>query len=363
MNKYAQIQNNIIQSLLEFSKLTNHCGMIGWVRSDNLSPEYVYGEITGYFLSFCSDVCKSRPYMQEQLLPIMNSHVKWLKQIAENGYITRCMLNGQTDWRNSAIFPFDVAMIIRGLRDASKYIETKEALSTYKTIFESFIDIENSILHPYIHITKSKIPDKWSTRYDAHFMKIVANTLPEYLKTYNTSISNILLEIEKDLLSFDDERLLKTDTHPLMYYLEGIIILSDIDLVNTINSHHLEKAVTIYKKIIRICKKNFLMDNLCTGTYCRSDVLAQFVRVGILLDVKGQLNEEERKYVFDILKFSIDTFVENGKVCFFEKDKNQNYYNVWCAMFLCQAIDLFCVSYSPDMEYNVPMEKIINRIF
>lgn len=363
MNKYVKIQNSIIRELLEFSKITNHYGMIGWIKSDNCLPEYIYGEITGYFLSFCCDVCACRPYMKDRLLPIMQSHVEWLKQRAEKGFVTRYMLNGQNDWRNCVIFPFDIAMIIRGLRDAREYVNTESVLNLYKTIFEDFINKKTGELSPYIYTTKSEIPDKWSTRFDAHFMKIVANTLPEYTQVYDMSIANILIEIEKKLFYFDDKKLLETDSHPLMYYLEGLILLSNLDSNDLKNTDVLERAVLIYKKIIENCKNGLLRDNLLTGTYHRSDVLAQFVRMGAILDIKGYLDEDEKNYVRCIFESIIDKFVENGKVCFFEKNNKQNYYNTWCAMFLYQAIEFFNISSDIETKSNFLIESMSKRIF
>ncbi len=345
MNKYLECRKSILEVLVEYSGITNHHGMVGWVESKTRLPEYIYGEITGYFLSFCAGVCANQPAMKERLLPIMTNHIEWLDSVIKDGFKTRYMLNGKKDWRNSAIFPFDVAMIIRGLQDVSSYLDVNATLELYKALFKLFMGKNKDTINPYISVDGTILTDKWSTRFDVHFMKIVANVLPALSSQSDISIYNLLNKKADELYRYNMKYLLKTDSHPLMYYLEGILLLCECGNFDEIKmKKYQKKAKEVYLNIIQLIGDDLLLDNPTTGTYVRSDVLAQFVRIGVLLINNELLPAETMNYIKRILDYICDKHVVEGRVCFFDKNKDENFYNTWCAMFLYQALDYFLIA-------------------
>lgn len=345
MNKYLTCRNSILEVLVEYSGITNHRGMVGWVESRTKLPEYIYGEITGYFLSFCAEVCANQSEMKESLLPIMIKHVEWLDSAIKDGFKTRYMLNEKTDWRNSAIFSFDIAMIIRGLIDVSSYLDVNATLELYKKLFESFVEENTNTIKPYISVDRMILPDKWSTRFDAHFMKIVANVLPVFSSQSDIVIYNLLNKKADELYCYDMKYLLTTDSHPLMYYLEGILLLCEMgDLDDVKKKRYQQKAREVYLNVIHLISDDLLLDNPTAGTYVRSDVLAQFVRIGVLLINDDLLPVETMNYIKCILDYICDKHIVEGRVCFFDKEQDENFYNTWCAMFLYQALDYFLIA-------------------
>lgn len=129
---------------------------------------------------------------------------------------------------------------------------------------------------------------------------------------------------------------MQKDSHPVLYYLEGILLLLGKDAIN--DSGVLERVAVIYKKIL---DQGIIMNNLKSKQYYRSDVIAQSIRIGSLLYLHGNLSEIDYETVEQNLSYLIENFVCEGYVSFFRKDEINNYLNAWCAMFTFQAIDLF----------------------
>ncbi len=342
MKKYIEAKNSILEQLILLSGLTNHQGMIGTVNVDSSKPEYIYGEITGYFLSFCSYVCKREPDLKETLTPIISSHISWLERIIKCGYVTRCLLEPCEDWRNSAIFPFDIAMIIRGLDDASTIVECDKLLQLYLELFGGFFDYNSETVLPYINISEGKLPQKWSTRIDVHFVKIAADTIPVLHKKGNDREAEIMIKMIKRFDNYGVDRLMDIDSHPLLYYLEGLALASDFTfLYKNFPANNFEKIHYVFKKLLVISDDVGLLDNPKRGSYRRSDVLAQFVRIGLLLRMKNMLSDEELLSLKNILDDILERFYMDGNVLFFDKERGNNNINAWCAMFLYQAIDFY----------------------
>lgn len=340
MKEYFTLRDKVADGLLAMSKLSEHYGMVGWVRSRNGLPDFIYGEITGYFLSFCSYQGCRTPERTADIKRIAASHVKWLGQVLEQEYATRVMLNNQSDWRNSAIFSFDTAMIIRGLSDVKNIVDTKDCIEGYRTRFNQFIDIPNGTLVPYIQVNKSLLPEKWSTRRDVHYMKTIANTISYYPGVLDPQGNSFWEMLIHKLLSIDDKQLLNSDGHPLMYYLEGCVLLSNNPtLGSNTRKQLLQKAVHVFKRIAEIIRYEGLNQVLFRNTEYRSDVLCQFARLGFSLMLIDQLDTSWFEFLKEILEYVINNFVIDGKVLFFDKNTSENYINAWSAMFLYQALD------------------------
>lgn len=123
------------------------------------------------------------------------------------------------------------------------------------------------------------------------------------------------------------------------------------------------RVTRLFQQIQRITEDGPFMDNPLHGTYLRSDVLAQLVRIGSLLKLGGCLGQEGMVYIKYILDYAIDAFVADGRVCFFEKERPDNFYNTWCAMFLCQAISLYQIASSSEPFADAEVNRICQRVF
>lgn len=323
----------IKKRLFEMSDYTRHKGMVGWLKREDCLPEYIYGEITGYFLSFCVYLYDNTDNIieKDKLKKIIKSHVQWLNICIDNDIQTRYMLSEKEEWRNEAQFSFDFGMIIRGLEDVKKIVPTQSVINKYLLKFSVFID-ETKCLIPVFYKDEKKLPIKWSTSFDIHLMKVAANLYG--ISGWDNEIS---INIYNSLINLSFEDILKRDSHPIMYYMEGILLFNTKKFERSKNA--LKKITKYYLKILQ--SDEVITNNFYRKQYIRSDVLAQAVRVGCILHILGEITEVEFGKVKSLLEYLLNQFYEEGYICYTERNDSPNFYNTWCEMFSYQAIDFF----------------------
>src|SRR5437868_11167441 len=95
-------------------------GVAGCVDIDGRAA-YVYPEITGYFLQWLAWMahCNGRETVyQSRAEAALDWLARWL---AQDRPLTRVYLDGiREDWRNDAVFTFDLAMVLREIGSATR---------------------------------------------------------------------------------------------------------------------------------------------------------------------------------------------------------------------------------------------------
>src|SRR5690242_5315974 len=90
----------------------------GWL-TDQGQPEYAYMEITGYYLSTMAFMAMRDESKRAEAIAAAQNALDWLNHYISRGDLppTRKFLieSSQEDWRNAAVFAFDLGMVIRGL--------------------------------------------------------------------------------------------------------------------------------------------------------------------------------------------------------------------------------------------------------
>lgn len=347
MQELLKMKNEILKKIFEMSEYTNNNGIIGWIKREDYKGEYVYGEITGYFLSFCSYIYKNTKNSEKKrkIINIVKNNVAWLDKMVGNGMQTRYMFEGKIDWRNNALFAFDFAMIIRGLNDVSEFTDSKLTLDKYLNEFKKFLS-KDKLIYAVISNSSQLLPNKWSTNFDIHLMKVAANLYG--VKGWDNTIS---INIYKKLWNLYSKEFFKKDSHPIMYFFEGTLLLLNKQNLLINNQKDINDIVSKFKCLI--VENKVLYNNPTQKEYIRSDVLAQVVRIGSLLYMYNHIPQESFEIIKTNLQFLLEHFYENGFICFYDKKVECNFYNIWCGMFTVQAIDFF----SKAMQYGQDEEK------
>lgn len=343
MNNLEILTNEIKSKLFSMSEYTKHQGMVGWLRSDTYGADYVYGEITGYFLSFCAYVYKreQNPTERQRIENIIKNHVDWLDVTITAGLKTRYVIGTYEDWRNNALFAFDIAMIIRGLDDVKDIVSVSSVMAKYLEVVNKFIS-SSGILTSVYTSSNDPLPQKWSTTFDVHLVKVAANLCG--ISQWDNSCTEKTVDALKCI---EFEELIKKDSHPIFYYLEGLLLLSGKKFFK--DTGIIDYVANIF---VQLLAQGAVSNNSTTKEYMRSDVLSQQIRIGSLLYSYGKLTKPEYLAVEKLVYYLIDNFYDEGYICFFEKDNPNNYYNAWCAMFAYQALDLFLNSKENMNEYS-----------
>jgi len=348
-------KDNILNRLLEMSAMSPDGGMVGWLIAATKSPEYLYGEITGYYCSLLAYIYSTDDKCEKSLLvEEMQRQTSWLfnEYSSENGLITRKYYSTKDDWKNKVTFLFDIAMIIRGLRSICELNVVDKAPETLELYIELLAKFRNNeALSPFLPPEKSaELPDKWATRVDIHYLKIIAALFG--LEEYRSAVARYV-----DYYSNNTTRqhLLDSDTHPLMYYYEGWLMLRRRNLTT-------KKLDDLnYSLFMEFLDRNYgkrLTGKWSTGEgEVRSDIVAQAMRITAVLCAEGLMTKSDYQKHIESLNAQLADFYLDGYMCYFKKDVRNNYYNTWSAMFSYQALD-----YIQHMQNNLSLGNRADHI-
>ncbi len=244
----------------------------GWLNVEG-EPAFAYTEITGYYLScmaFMRKVGRSEPNVALNV----NRAVTWLHAKCTNGDapLTRYYLQqGVADWRNEAVFSFDLAIVLRGLASVKGLVPERmrqDTVAALRRYFCRFVSSDRQLV-PYIHRTDKLLPDRWSTRPGPYQLKTAAALLcsgdgqEEELKQASL---NMYERWRAPFFPRSDE------LHAALYAVEGLILFG---------ARGCDEAWKAAADQYERCAEQF--------TYVRSDVVAQALRAGCVLQSRGLL--------------------------------------------------------------------------
>lgn len=351
-NVLTNIKEWLLNSQIQIQEGEEEGGVSGWLNEKH-EQEYVYFEITGYYLTFLAFLLKIERIPREHRLIQCKAKkaIKWIgKMISDSEFPeTRKYMIARPiqDWRNYAVFSFDMAMVIKGisdilpfLSDPTTFAEAQAILARLTMLFEKHfirdMRISSHVMREgYNH---EQLPLKWSTCEYIHHAK-TASALLSISDLYLTSTLKSTCENELNhWRSYFEKHDQWKELHPFFYFLEGFI-LSD---VHTNRCHDMYDVQRVYTEIMRHQTLNGGLASSLAGNSDdqRSDVIAQALRVGVILKSKCMINGEFWDAKLDKLAASLENYiVDHGAVTFFEKNSLKPiFYNAWTSMFTFQAL-------------------------
>ena len=303
-------------------------GVAGWLDEAG-TPAFAYTEITGYYLTclaFMREIGVSDPAVSANAKRALG----WLhtKFCGNETPLTRYYSDPEiADWRNDAMFSFDLAMVFRGLAGIEGLVDAgsvdehlrRETIRAVERQLQKCISSDGHIL-PYDGGAAPRIPSRWSTRSGPFQLKTAAvllhsgQTLREDLKeasirTYETWRAPFVVR--------------SGEIHAALYAIEGLIFPA-------LNGHcdAWTAALAQYTRC------------LARHTSARSDVVAQLLRAGCVLRREGLLGGLVWESTLEALAAAITNFVgEDGQVFYRARATSLiQHINSWSAMFVFQAL-------------------------
>lgn len=331
----------LLQSGIQVHQNDVGIGIAGWLDNNN-NPEFIYPEITGYYLTYLAfEMARST----ELKLVARDKALAVIDWLYNSGLVsppaTRIYLNKSkiSDWRNKLVYSFDIGMILRGLYAIQKHISSRKLSNSIKIYRKYLLDFQ-SLSFPLIPIKKKfecKIPQRWSTKLGPHQAKIAS-----MLIFLNPEIDSRLFNILKSIYEYWDGYLVHEGDiqsfHSLLYYLEGIILIG----LFTDDHSTLLRASENFQIIINSQTQDGFLptDSFTRDNLYRADVQAQALRIGAILQQYEYLDDATYRPKLDQLRRVLMEFIgSSGAVNFYPiSDINQGNWNTWCTMFAYQAL-------------------------
>jgi hypothetical protein len=267
-------------------------GVANWLAPDGVH-DALYPEIAGYYLQFLSVASPDAGVAPAVARGAASRIIEWLDKAGPQGdpltLYHRDM--AQSDWRNQCLFAFDLAMIVRGFASVESRwpgIAPRALTARYAASIRSLIDDARLRSHRLrAGAVEADIPLKWSTRIDVHHVKIAA-ALASLGPQFEAVVAAITQEQAEALAREGGARM--RELHPFLYLVEGWLMLWG----QTGSSAYLDHAAAAFRSVLaEIDPARGTLPPIAgrRDLATRSDVLAQALRAGVLLEHAGRLDD------------------------------------------------------------------------
>jgi hypothetical protein len=160
---------------IQHGRGAGHGGIAGHLDADG-RPGFIYGEVTGYWLRWASLYAPDPGRM--------SAAVGWIAHQWSGPSPAPTRVGATGDWRNGAVFSFDLAMILRGLADAASVVGEAwcaEVAARLVPWLARMISPSGTLLS-HLALGADELPDRWSTRCGPYQAKTAAAILrvPEH---------------------------------------------------------------------------------------------------------------------------------------------------------------------------------------
>jgi hypothetical protein len=310
-----------------------HAGGVAGVLDARGSASYVYPEITGYYLHWLAEA-RDATGLDEARVAAARA-ADWARRQLEDGKLpaTRTYLvDAPADWRNGASFFFDLAMLLRGLCAAGEAHLIMLPHATLHRLVEEldrFVSAEGEIHAVRALHSSAELPTRWSTLGGPFEVKASSRValaarhvvLPDRLvaacehhaERYLRSAGTLALDM----------------LHPTLYFAEGMLVARP-------------RSAPAIAELLQRCldlqhRDGSLPEAEFATSVPRSDIIAQALRIGLLLCADGVAGAPEPQVLGRLAGALIERVDDNGRIAFVP-DSEMAYPNVWCGMFAEQAL-------------------------
>jgi hypothetical protein len=310
-----------------------HAGAVAGALDNNGQARYVYPEITGYFLHWLAEAPDRARH--DELRVAASRAADWVLRQFEAGGLpkTRVYLGDEpADWRNDAVFFFDLAMLLRGLCAAAQshlIALPRELVQRLVAELESFVDDGGELNAARVLHAGAHLPLRWSTVGGPFEVKACSRVLlaarhVELPARLSSACVSLIGRYEEDTAALALEML-----HPTLYFAEGMLLARP------------QRAPQIAGLLRRVLDLQHADGSLPEAQHDsalpRSDIIAQALRIGLLLRTQNIANAPDDR-TLALLARALLARVGNGSSVSFRIDTADREPNVWCSLFAEQAL-------------------------
>jgi hypothetical protein len=323
-------------------------GVAGCVDADGRA-RYVYPEVTGYFLhwlawqSAASTNAASAGELRRRAGAAQGWLLRWISGDVPPPTRIHLAASG-ADWRNEAVFCFDIAMVLRGLAAAAaeRLVEPEPAvIAGLVAQLRTLVGADGAFdaYAPREH--RTVLPQRWSTRRGGFRAKAAAGVIVA-AETLRGIPPDIVAAAEA---TFEDSLRAAVDAphdevHPLLYTFEGILNLPEHPRFAGMLPHlaiQMNALLAVAREAGGV--PEFLAQAPSTEPRARFDVLAQTLRAGHWLERHRPHDPPDRVGLTRLRHALIERIKPNGAIPF-STGAEAALDNVWATMFAEQALRL-----------------------
>jgi len=310
-----------------------HAGAIAGAMDGAGLARYVYPEITGYYLHWLAEAHTDRA--RETLATAASNASDWTARQFEGGALakTRAYLDGHTtDWRNDAVFFFDFAMLLRGLcaaAEADLIALPRDLLVRLMEELDKFAGANGEIRAARVLRGGAALPARWSTIGGPFEAKACSRVLLAARHVELPAKLSRACERLIDRYAAETATLALEMLHPTLYFAEGMLLA---------RPDHAGQVADLLARLLRLQRDDGSLPEAEQGSELpRSDIIAQALRVGLLLrDLSIEHAPDDR--ALDLLADALLSRVGADGSVSFRNDVAAREPNVWCSMFAEQAL-------------------------
>jgi hypothetical protein len=314
-----------------------HAGAVAGVLEAADAPAYVYPEITGYYLQWLAwRACAGTA--RDALATRAAAAQSWLARWAADAVPrTRVYRLPRDDWRNGALFQFDIAMVLRGIAGAmhAGLVVPDQILIARLDALLLQLRLNDGTLGPCRALDDATVlPKRWSTRPGAFLAKAAAGVLaaarlPGVSPALVEAARRTLARAQADLTARPHD-----EAHPLLYAIEGVLARAD-DADARIALR--PAAAALDGLLATRDAAGYPREHVREHGQRRNDVLAQALRAGCVLAALGVAGAPARATLVGLADALVLRVTPAGAVAF-RAATATNELNVWAAMFSEQAL-------------------------
>ena len=316
-----------------------HAGAVAGVLLSPNAPTYVYPEITGYYLQWLA----WRAYAGDDahaLAARAAAAQAWLARwAAEPAPRTRVYLVAREDWRNGALFQFDLAMVLRGIAsaaDAGLILPDDRLVARLDALLLRLRAADETLSACRARDHRTELPQRWSTQGGAFLAKAAAGVLaaarlPGVSPALMDAAQRTLDRAQRDLAARPHD-----EAHPLLYAIEGLLA----------GAKHVgarlalpAAAASLDRLLAARDAAGYPREHARENGQPRNDVLAQALRAGCMLsalDIAAAPAQGTLRALGDVLA---QRATAEGALSFSPATATREV-NVWATMFSEQALAL-----------------------
>ena len=307
-------------------------GVAGTIDAEG-RPLYVYAEITGYYLSWLADIAHGDDHalVRERAQAALG----WAtRQFARPGQVPQTRIHlaaAQPDWRNDAVFFFDLAMLLRGIDAVAEAGMGTTPAALHTALHEQLLQfVDKGSLRPAVQIRGTQaLPSRWSTLGGPFLVK--ASSRVAWSERYAALPLPLSLACAKESEQWA-MRAAEIDLgmlHPTLYFAEGLL-MSRPDRADAI--------AQLWRRCLALTRADGLLPETASEANgkVRNDILAQALRVGLLLRELRAAHAPTQKELDRLAATLIARIDARGFLPFNADTYAQA--NVWGTMFAEQAL-------------------------